>query len=137
MSTPSHSPDLKRRSFLAAAFSGALVTPGVMNAAEVEKAIAGKFHEPAQDLPLAEDADVIVCGAGPAGIAAAITAARAGAKVRGRSGMARGSGGEVRKGGRVPLWFIRDMARILTAQAGLLRCFVGYACSVAASEWRT
>jgi len=29
-----------------------------------------------------EDADVIVCGAGPAGIAAAITAARAGAKVR-------------------------------------------------------
>ena len=82
MSTPSPSPDLKRRSFLAAAFSGALVTPGVMNAAEVEKAIAGKFHEPAQDLPLAEDADVIVCGAGPAGIAAAITAARAGAKVR-------------------------------------------------------
>jgi hypothetical protein len=33
-------------------------------------------------LPLVEDADVIVCGAGPAGIAAAITAARAGAKVR-------------------------------------------------------
>ena len=33
-------------------------------------------------LPLVNDADVIVCGAGPAGIAAAITAARAGAKVR-------------------------------------------------------
>jgi hypothetical protein len=48
----------------------------------VEKAIAGQFHEPAKDLPLVEDADVIVCGAGPAGIAAAITAARAGAKVR-------------------------------------------------------
>ncbi|WP_395737119.1 FAD-dependent oxidoreductase [Prosthecobacter sp.] len=76
------SPDLKRRSFLRAAFSGALVTPGVMNAAEVEKVIVGKFHEPAQDLPLGEDADVIVCGAGPAGIAAAITAARAGARVR-------------------------------------------------------
>jgi len=77
--------DLKRRSFLLAAFSGALVTPGVMSAAEVEKAIAtseGKFNEPARDLPLVEDADVIVCGAGPAGIAAAITAARAGAKVR-------------------------------------------------------
>ena len=78
MSTPRLPPDFKRRSFLRAAFSGALVTPGVMNAAEVEKAIAGQFHEPAQDLPLAEDADVIVCGAGPAGIAAA----RAGAKVR-------------------------------------------------------
>ncbi len=82
MDTPTTSNDLKRRSFLRAAFSGALVTPGVMNAAEVEKAIAGQFHEEARDLPLVEDADVIVCGAGPAGIAAAITAARAGAKVR-------------------------------------------------------
>ena len=53
-----------------------------MSAEEVEKAIAGQFHEPAKDLPLVADADVIVCGAGPAGIAAAITAARAGAKVR-------------------------------------------------------
>jgi hypothetical protein len=82
MDTPTTSNDLKRRSFLSAAFSGALVTPGVMNAAEVEKAIAGQFHEEARNLPLVEDADVIVCGAGPAGIAAAITAARAGAKVR-------------------------------------------------------
>jgi len=40
------------------------------------------FHEPARDLPLVRDADVIVCGAGPAGVAAAITAARAGAQVR-------------------------------------------------------
>lgn len=82
MATPTSSSDLKRRSFLRAAFSGALVTPGVMSAAEVEKAVAGQFHEEARDLPLVEDADVIVCGAGPAGIAAAITAARAGAKVR-------------------------------------------------------
>jgi hypothetical protein len=82
MDIPATSNDLKRRSFLRAAFSGALVTPGVMSAEEVEKAIAGQFHEPAKDLPLVEDADVIVCGAGPAGIAAAITAARAGAKVR-------------------------------------------------------
>jgi hypothetical protein len=82
MDTPATSNELKRRSFLRAAFSGALVTPGVMNATEVEKAIAGQFHEEARDLPLVEDADVIVCGAGPAGIAAAITAARAGAKVR-------------------------------------------------------
>ncbi len=83
--TPTTSPDLKRRSFLRAAFSSAAITPGLLSAADVEKAIAqseGKFHEPAMDLPLVEDADVIVCGAGPAGIAAAITAARAGAKVR-------------------------------------------------------
>jgi hypothetical protein len=34
------------------------------------------------DVPVVEEADVIVCGAGPAGVAAAIAAARAGAKTR-------------------------------------------------------
>ena len=86
MSTsPPSSADLKRRSFLRAAFTGAIITPGIMSAAEVEKVIAeseGTFNEPGKELPLVEDADVIVCGAGPAGIAAAITAARAGARVR-------------------------------------------------------
>lgn len=42
----------------------------------------GRFTEPARDLPLTADTDVIVCGAGPAGVTAAIAAARAGAKVR-------------------------------------------------------
>src|SRR5882757_7047192 len=41
-----------------------------------------KFSEPGRELPLVSDADVIVCGAGPAGVAAAITAARGGARVR-------------------------------------------------------
>ena len=50
-------------------------------ATELTKRASG-FHEPARDLPLREDADVIVCGGGPAGIAAAITAARAGARTR-------------------------------------------------------
>lgn len=40
------------------------------------------FTIPAEDAPLTADADVIVCGAGPAGVTAAINAARAGAKVR-------------------------------------------------------
>ncbi|TDU81006.1 FAD dependent oxidoreductase [Prosthecobacter fusiformis] len=83
--TPLSSADLKRRSFLRAAFTGAVITPGILSAAEVEKVIAqsdDSFNEPARDLPLVEDTDVIVCGAGPAGIAAAITAARAGARVR-------------------------------------------------------
>ena len=42
----------------------------------------GKVREPARDLDLRTDAEVIVCGAGPAGVTAAIAAARAGAKVR-------------------------------------------------------
>jgi hypothetical protein len=83
MDTPAQA--INRRNLLRAAFSGALITPGALSAAEVEKAIAtpeAQFSEPAHNLPLVEDADVIVCGAGPAGVAAAITAARAGAKVR-------------------------------------------------------
>jgi hypothetical protein len=38
------------------------------------------FVEPSRDLPICQKGDVLVCGSGPAGVAAAITAARAGAK---------------------------------------------------------
>ncbi|HOA50660.1 MAG TPA: FAD-dependent oxidoreductase [Thermogutta sp.] len=38
--------------------------------------------EPARQIPVAGESDVIVCGAGPAGVAAAIAAARCGATVR-------------------------------------------------------
>jgi hypothetical protein len=60
---------------------GAMLLPGIQ-ADEAKVATSGMFHDPARDLPLNSDADVIVCGAGPAGVTAAITAARAGAKVR-------------------------------------------------------
>ena len=43
---------------------------------------AGLLREQARDVPIVESADVVVCGGGPAGVSAAITAARAGAKVR-------------------------------------------------------
>lgn len=39
-------------------------------------------EEPAREIPVVEDADVVVCGAGPAGVAAAIASARAGAATR-------------------------------------------------------
>jgi len=40
------------------------------------------IHEDARDIPIAEETDVVVCGAGPAGVAAAIAAARTGARTR-------------------------------------------------------
>ena len=43
---------------------------------------ANLFNEPAKQIVLAEDTDVVVCGGGPAGVAAAIAAARSGAKTR-------------------------------------------------------
>ena len=40
------------------------------------------FREPAKEIPVTGNYDVIVCGGGPAGFAAAVSAARTGAKVR-------------------------------------------------------
>ena len=73
-------PAISRRHLLHTAIAGVAGAPAVLRA---ERSPQGNvFHEEAQDLPLIAEADVIVCGAGPAGIAAAITAARAGAKVQ-------------------------------------------------------
>lgn len=40
------------------------------------------FREPVRELQVVSDCDILVCGGGPAGIATAVSAARAGAKVR-------------------------------------------------------
>lgn len=69
---------------LFAAGTGAGMTQA--NAAERPSGVSAKassmVQEPAREVPIADDVDVIVCGGGPAGVSAAITAARAGAKVR-------------------------------------------------------
>ncbi|MCB1225711.1 MAG: FAD-dependent oxidoreductase [Verrucomicrobiales bacterium] len=76
--------DFSRRHFLRAALAGPGVLPAAAWTAETTDAEAseGEWDEPGQRLPLVEDADVIVCGGGPAGTAAAVAAARAGARVR-------------------------------------------------------
>jgi len=38
------------------------------------------YREPARDIPIIEEVDVLVVGGGPAGFSAAINAARTGAK---------------------------------------------------------
>ncbi|QDT18219.1 FAD-dependent oxidoreductase [Alienimonas californiensis] len=72
---------MHRRELFGAA--AALALPGGLGwAAEGEPAAAGTLHEPARSVPIAGYSDVLVCGGGPAGVAAAISAARAGARVR-------------------------------------------------------
>lgn len=68
-----------RRHLISAALAGAVASP---QACRAEDGPADGFVEPERTIPLVEDSDVIVSGAGPAGVSAAITAARAGARVR-------------------------------------------------------
>ncbi len=79
-STPSAHPT--RRGFLAASLSAAagLTAPRTPDA-PAETAGQG-FREPTRGIPLHGDTDVIICGGGPAGTAAALAAARCGARVR-------------------------------------------------------
>jgi hypothetical protein len=77
--------DVSRRGVLLATAAGALAAPAAARSGDTaggDEAVDETFREPARALPRAADADVIVCGAGPAGVTAAITAARAGARVR-------------------------------------------------------
>ena len=72
-----------RRTFIGAGLAtAAALTTGRAQSPPDAAANRGGFAEPAQSLPLNDDADVIICGGGPAGVTAAIAAARAGARVR-------------------------------------------------------
>ncbi len=74
---------MKRRKFITGTLAGIAVAGldfnGIAQAGERSK---GGVRLPAVTIPLCEKSDVIVCGGGPAGFAAAVSAARNGAKVR-------------------------------------------------------
>ena len=71
---------MKRREFLSVGTIGATAALGSPWTAAIAQSQPGPVSEPARNLPLAGESQVIVCGAGPAGVAAAIAAGRAGAK---------------------------------------------------------
>lgn len=77
-------PSIDRRAFLqsGAAAAASLGLGGEAGAAGAALPAAAAITEPARQVPVVESADVVVCGAGPAGVAAAVAAARAGASVR-------------------------------------------------------
>ncbi len=78
----------RRRFLVAGALAGSCFVPrrigktATEGAAGAAEANERTYCEPAREIPIAEHADVIVCGAGPAGVVAAIAAARTGASVR-------------------------------------------------------
>ena len=69
-----------RRKFIGASLGTAAIAAASRSSAASPS--PSGFSEPAQQLALNADADVIVCGGGPAGVTAAIAAARTGAQVR-------------------------------------------------------
>ena len=71
-----------RRKFIGASLATAAAAAAARASTAMPSSTARGFSEPAQQLALNADADVIVCGGGPAGVTAAIAAARAGAQVR-------------------------------------------------------
>lgn len=76
---------VNRRKFIGSAAAAAVVFPNLVFGEKIlaqEVHSSSAFTEPEQAVPVKDDVDVIVCGGGPAGIAAAITAARAGARTR-------------------------------------------------------
>ncbi|MDD4922649.1 MAG: FAD-dependent oxidoreductase [Bacteroidales bacterium] len=73
---------MKRREFLGKSAAGIAVAGfGLSGLIPAKAAPQGKLRFSA-DVPLSEKVDVIVCGGGPAGFAAAVSAARSGARVR-------------------------------------------------------
>ena len=70
---------MNRRTFLGTA---GLAAAGLPHTVGASPASTTTYQEAGRDVPVVEETDVLVAGAGPAGIAAALAAARAGARTR-------------------------------------------------------
>ncbi len=75
-------PSYGRRTFLKCGAASALGLSLADTAAAQPLANGLTLEEPARQTPVVEDVDVVVCGAGPAGMGAALAAARLGARMR-------------------------------------------------------
>ncbi len=74
---------IDRRRFFQAGTAAAVGFSGAgMVRADEEASDGQTVGEVAREIPVVEDADVVVCGAGPAGVAAALASARTGATTR-------------------------------------------------------
>ena len=74
---------IDRRRFFQAGAGGAAFAAGASAHGSESPRIGEKtYREAAKDVPIVDHHDVVVCGAGPAGVAAAIAAARQGAKTQ-------------------------------------------------------
>ncbi len=73
----------RRRFFETSAFraAGAAVTLNALGGTGTANAAPGIVREPSRDIPVIDETDILVLGAGPAGCAAAISAGRLGANV--------------------------------------------------------
>ncbi len=71
---------MKRRHFFSTSVVAA--SGSAISVAAAPETKPGVLIEPERETPIVDEVDVIVCGAGPAGVSAAIAAARSGARVR-------------------------------------------------------
>ena len=71
---------MKRRTFLKTGGLGSVAACGGALQLNADATDGSHLTEPERDIPIKGDYDVVVCGAGPAGVTAAIEAGRSGAK---------------------------------------------------------
>ncbi len=71
---------MNRRDFIEKGAFGTVVTLGAFKSINEMKLSDPVITEPAREIPVIDEYDIIVCGGGPAGVSAAVSAGRSGAR---------------------------------------------------------